>query len=79
MYKMNKAQVISNAVCGVLELVAILFFILYGIFTNVWHPTWVVIPCTAIFDGILSIIVSTCIKVSKKDETEENSSKKAEK
>ena len=59
MYRKSKAQIICDAICGILMLVSILVFILVGIFANIWHPTWIVIPCTGIVCGIVSIVISS--------------------
>ena len=67
MYRRTKAQIISDAVCGVLMLVSLLEFILVGIFANVWHPTWIVIPCSGLVCGIISIIVNTYTNLHKKE------------
>ena len=67
MYRRTKAQIISDAVCGVLMLVSLLVFILVGIFAHVWHPTWIVIPCSGLVCGIISIIVNTYTNLHKKE------------
>lgn len=67
MYRRTKAQIISDAVCGVLMLVSLLVFILVGIFAHVWHPTWIVIPCSGLVCGIISIIVNTFTNLHKKE------------
>ena len=59
MYKKSKAQIICDAICGILMLASILVFILVGIFANIWHPTWIVIPCSEIVCGIVSISINT--------------------
>ena len=59
MYKKSKAQIICDAICGILMLASILVFILVGIFANIWHPTWIVIPCSGIVCGIVSISINT--------------------
>ena len=72
MYRRSKAQIISDATCGILMLCSILFFILYGIFAHVWHPTWIVLPCSGLVCGIISIIVNTYTNLQKKEEISEN-------
>ena len=67
MYRRTKAQIISDAVCGVLMLVSLLVFILVGIFAHIWHPTWIVIPCSGLVCGIISIIVNTYTNLHKKE------------
>lgn len=68
MYKKSKAQIISDAFCGVLMLVSILVFLFVGIFTEVWHPTWIILPASGIFCGIVSIVVSTYTNLKKENE-----------
>ena len=75
MFRRSKGQIICGAFCGVLMLCSLLFFMLYGIFAHVWHPTWVVIPSAALLCGIISIIVNTYAKLH----TKEDSSNKKEK
>ena len=73
MYRKSKAQIISDACCGVLMLVSILVFLLVGIFADVWHPTWIIIPSSGIVCGIISIIISTYsnLKVAESPKVEE--------
>lgn len=81
MYRKTKAQIICDAVCGILMLLSILVFILIGVFSNIWHPTWVIIPCSGIVCSIISIIINTCSKLSIKnnDNKMENSGNKDKK
>ena len=67
MLSKNKIKIISDAICGVLMLLSILAFVLIGVFTNIWHPTWVILVIASILDGVISIIVVACVKVKKKD------------
>ena len=76
MYKKSKAQIISDAVCGVLMLVSILFFGLFGLFTNIWHPTWFVVPSSGLVCGIISIIVNTYVSIKSKETVEEKKEEK---
>lgn len=84
MYKKSKAQIICDAVCGVLMLASVLVFILVGIFANIWHPTWIVIPCSGIVCGIVSICINTYANLhtetpktdDKKNDTKEAKSSK---
>lgn len=79
MFKRSKAQIISDAVCGILMLVSLLVFILVGIFAHIWHPTWIVIPCSGLVCGIVSIIVNTYTTLHRKDEKEVKKAEKAHK
>ena len=78
MFKKSKSQIISDAVCGILMILAILVFILVGVFAHVWHPTWIVIPCTALVTGIIEIIVNTASNLNKQ-KNEETTSNKSDK
>ena len=59
MYKKSKAQIISDAICGVVMLLSVLVFLLIGILAGIWHPTWIIIPSSGILCGVISIIVNT--------------------
>ena len=75
MYRRTKAQIISDALCGILMLVSVLVFILVGILGNVWHPTWIVMPCTGIVCGIISIAVNTYANLTRKEESSKKETK----
>lgn len=80
MYKKSKAQIICDAICGILMLASILVFILVGIFANIWHPTWIVIPCSGIVCGIVSISINTYANLhTETPKTEEKSGDKKDK
>lgn len=63
--KKTKASIICDAICGILELLSILTFILIGLFAKIWHPTWVIIVIASVVSGVISIVVNTCNKISK--------------
>lgn len=65
--KKTKASIICDAICGILELLSILTFILIGVFTNIWHPTWIIIVIASVVSGVISIIVNTCNKINKQN------------
>ena len=67
MYRKTKAQIISDAICGILMLVSILVFLFVGIFTEIWHPTWIVLPSSGILCGIISIITSTYVNLKNQE------------
>lgn len=71
MYKKSKAQIICDAVCGVLMLASILTFILIGLFAKIWHPTWIIIVCSAVACGIISIVVNTYTNLHKEIENQD--------
>ena len=81
MYKKSKAQIICDAICGILMLASILVFILVGIFANIWHPTWIVIPCSGIVCGIVSISINTYANLHTEEapKTEDKSGDKKDK
>ena len=55
----SKAQVISEAICGAIMLIAILAYVLLGIFAGFWHPGWIILVAGAVVCGITSLIVNT--------------------
>ena len=80
MYKKSKAQIICDAICGILMLASILVFILVGIFATIWHPTWIVIPCSGIVCGIVSISINTYANLhTETPKTEDKSGDKKDK
>ena len=80
MYKKSEAQIICDAICGILMLASILVFILVGIFANIWHPTWIVIPCSGIVCGIVSISINTYANLhTETPKTEDKSGDKKDK
>ena len=79
MYRKSKAQIISDACCGVLMLVSILVFLFVGIFADTWHPTWIILPSSGILCGIISIIVSTYTSLKVTDAPKVEQEKKEDK
>lgn len=79
MYRKSKAQILCDAICGILMLLSILVFILIGIFVDVWHPTWIIIPCTGIVCGIVSIIIGAYSNLKATNEKVENKTKTTDK
>ena len=76
MFRRTKGQIINGAICGILMLSSLLFFMLYGIFAHVWHPTWVVIPSAALVCGIITIIVNTYANLHKNDDSKNKKEEK---
>lgn len=76
MYKKTKAQVICDAFCGILMLVSIMAFVLIGIFAHIWHPTWVIIVCSALVCGIVAIAVNTYSSLHREENIEEDKKSK---
>lgn len=71
MFKKTKAQVITDAFCGVLMLLSILAYVLVGIFAKLWHPTWIIVICAVVTCGVVSICVNTYASLHKEDENKE--------
>ena len=63
MEKQTKAQIISGAVCGILIMLCTVIYLIIGICTNIWHPTWLIIVGGAIACAIIGIIVDTQAKL----------------
>lgn len=72
MFNRSKARIISDAVCGVLFLLSILVYVFIGVFTHVWHPTWIIVLSAIIVDSVVSIIVGACVKIQKKNMPNDN-------
>lgn len=69
----TKSQIICDAVCGILMILAIISYLLVGFITNIWHPTWLIFVVSALICGIIGIITNTTTDLKKlsKEETEE--------
>lgn len=70
MFSRSKLRIVTDAVSGVLFLLSILVYVLVGVFTGVWHPTWVILLCSAITCSIISIITGAVISYRKKNNKE---------
>lgn len=66
----SKAQVVSEAICGAIMLIAILAYVLLGIFANFWHPGWVIIVACAVVCGITGLVVNTVCDLKNINQTE---------
>lgn len=75
MYRKSKAQIICDAVCGILMLASIMAFILIGLFAKIWHPTWIIIVCSAVACGIISIVINTYTSLHKDIEKQDKKDK----
>ena len=67
MFSKSKLRIVTDAICGILFLLSMLVYILVGVFTGVWHPTWVIILCTCIACAVISIISNAVINYKKKN------------
>ena len=81
MEKQTKAQIISGAICGILIMLCTIIYLIIGICTNIWHPTWIVIPCSGIVCGIVSISINTYANLHTEEasKTEDKSGDKKDK
>ncbi len=69
----SKSQIICDAVCGILMIVATIAYLLVGFLTNIWHPTWLIFVVTALVSAIIGIVSNTSTDLKnlpKNDETE---------
>lgn len=69
-------EIISGAICGILMILSIIAYLLFGFLANLWHPGWIIVVCTALLCGIVGIIGNLCtsLKLIKK-EKENNETK----
>lgn len=47
---------ISGAVCAAVTLIGVAVYIFLGVFADLWHPYWVIIPVCALGSGIIGIV-----------------------
>lgn len=52
----DRESPVIEAVNGVIMLLMVVVFLVIGVNTGIWHPTWVVFPIGGIFCGMVSII-----------------------
>ncbi len=72
--KKTKGQIICDAICGILMLVALIVFLILGATIGWWHPGWIIIVSAAFVCGLIGIISNTIASlndVNKKDEPSE--------
>ena len=48
-------DVICGAICATIFLLGLLAYFIIGISYNLWHPYWLILPCSALFCGIVGI------------------------
>lgn len=70
----TKAQIISDGVCGILMLLSIIAYLIVGFTANIWHPTWLIIVCTALVCGIIGVVSNTVARL-KNNENKNNENK----
>jgi len=71
MFVKTKLKLISDAICGIITLLSMLIYILVGVFTKIWHPTWLIVLVSLVVCAVITIIVNTFIRV-KRTNTFEN-------
>lgn len=71
MFQKPKGRIISDAICGILMLLSILSFVLIGLFMHIWHPTWVIIVCSSIVCGVVTICVNSYYDIHRQPEVKE--------
>ncbi len=59
MKEKTKSQIILDGLCGILMLLSIIAYLIVGFTTKIWHPTWLIIVCTALVCGIIGVISNT--------------------
>lgn len=63
--KFERSERLSQSVCGLIMVTSIAVFITVGLFTNIWHPTWIACVCGAMACAVIGIIFD--LKKHKKD------------
>ncbi|MGN1207911.1 MAG: hypothetical protein ACI4TI_00380 [Christensenellales bacterium] len=74
--KKTKSQIICDAVCGIIMILAIISYLIVGFVTNIWHPTWLIFVVSALLCGIVGIVSNTASdlkKLSKDEQSKQNS------
>lgn len=69
----SKAQIISDCCCGILMICAIISYLIVGFVAKIWHPTWLILVCSALLCGVFGIIAETITntqKLKEKNKTE---------
>ncbi len=56
--KNKKSKIISDAICGILMLLSIIVYLILGFVIHFWHPGWLIIVCSSLACGIISIITN---------------------
>lgn len=63
--KFARMEKISQSVCGLIMVISVAVFIIVGLLTNIWHPTWIACVCGAMTCAVICIIFD--LKKHKKD------------
>lgn len=70
----TKIQIISDAICGIIMILAIVSYIIVG-FLFTWHPTWLIVAVSALVCAIIGIVSNTINdyrKLQEKNEKKDN-------
>lgn len=54
--KENSKQIAASKVGTVLILLSVIAYLLIGVFVNVWHPTWIMIPISILVSWIINTV-----------------------
>ena len=54
--KNKRIERIKDAVCGLIMIFSIVVFLIVGLVTNIWHPTWIALFCGAILCAVIGIV-----------------------
>lgn len=66
--KQSKANIVLDAVCGLIMVLCTLAYLIIGFVANVWHPTWVIFVIGAFVCAIIGIIKDTIAKIKSQDQ-----------
>ena len=69
----TKEKVICDAVCGLVMLMCVMAYLIIGIFTNQWHPYWIIPACGGIVCAVVSLVFNTIANVKEIDKQNKNS------
>ena len=48
-------EILTGLVCGSIVLIGLITYLLLGVIGGLWHPYWVIMPCSALASGIAGI------------------------
>lgn len=72
----TKGQIICDAVCGLLMILAIISFLIVGFITKIWHPTWLILLCSALVCAIIGLISNTTHDLKTLEQNQKNDENK---
>ena len=56
----TRAEKIGGLVCALLMVIGLAAYLGVGVFTEAWHPYWIILPVCALACGIVGTIVDVC-------------------